>query len=141
MKRLFNIAILLDDASSSHTIYCWLSYKHSVHWGINPPKSKKHHPSFLPSPPPNRPPKSCENCNLPPHPLKKATPLFTSSPPLKVDVLSNPPFWKFGWRPYKKRGAHYEKWWCIKDFELWETSGTNWSRSKSQSVVMCIVVW
>ena len=33
-----------------------------------------------------------------PPPLKKVTPLFPSNPPLKVEVLSSPPLWKFGWR-------------------------------------------
>ena len=31
-------------------------------------------------------------------PLKKATPLFPSNPPLKVEVLSSLPFWEFSWR-------------------------------------------
>ena len=30
--------------------------------------------------------------------LNFVTPLFPSNPPLKVEVLSNPLFWKFGWR-------------------------------------------
>ena len=31
-------------------------------------------------------------------PVKKVTPIFTSNPRLKVEVLSCLPFWKFGWR-------------------------------------------
>ena len=37
----------------------------------------------------------CENCN--PSPEKKSPPL-SQQPPLKVEVLSSPPFWKYGWR-------------------------------------------
>ena len=43
-------------------------------------------------------------------PLKKGTSLFPSNPPLKVEILSNFPFWKFGWRfnppppPHRKWG-------------------------------------
>ena len=31
-------------------------------------------------------------------PPEKGYPLFSSNPPLKVEVLSSPPFWKFGKR-------------------------------------------
>ena len=31
-------------------------------------------------------------------PPEKSYPLFSSNPPLKVEVLSSPPFWKFGRR-------------------------------------------
>ena len=31
-------------------------------------------------------------------PLKKVTLLFPSNPPLKIEVLSSPPFWKLVWR-------------------------------------------
>ena len=48
-------------------------------------------------------------------PLKKVTPLSPRNPPVKAEVLSSPPFSKFGWRlnpsspPYRKGGgAHYE---------------------------------
>ena len=46
----------------------------------------------------------CENCNAPSPP---ATQLFPSNPPLKVEVLSSPPYWKFGWRlnPLQKGGG------------------------------------
>ena len=46
----------------------------------------------------------CENCNAPSPP---ATHLFPSNPPLKVEVLSSPPYWKFGWRlnPLQKGGG------------------------------------
>ena len=37
----------------------------------------------------------CGNCNPS---LKKVNPLFPSNPLLKVEVLSSPPFGKFGWR-------------------------------------------
>ena len=47
-------------------------------------------------------------------PEKSHPPLFPCNPPLKVEVLSSPPFWKFGWRlnPPAERGgggggAHY----------------------------------
>ena len=50
-------------------------------------------------------------------PQKKVTPLFPSNLPLKAQVLSSPPFWKFGWSfklapppPSRKGGeggAHY----------------------------------
>ena len=49
-----------------------------------------------------------------PTPLKKVTPFFLSKPPLKVEVLSSPPFLKFGWRlnpplqtAEREGGAHY----------------------------------
>ena len=43
-------------------------------------------------------------------PLKKVAPLFPSNLPLKVQVLSSPPFWKFGLRlntppPLQKGGG------------------------------------
>ena len=44
------------------------------------------------------------------HPLKKVTPLFSSKPPLKIEILSSPSlFWKCGWRhnpphPQQKAG-------------------------------------
>ena len=36
--------------------------------------------------------------NLQPSPLKKGTPSFPATPPLKVEVLSSPPPLKTGWR-------------------------------------------
>ena len=50
----------------------------------------------------------CDNCT-PPLPLKKLTPLILSNHPLKVEVLSNHPFFKFGWRlnALQGWGAHY----------------------------------
>ena len=52
----------------------------------------------------------CKNCNLP---LKKVTSLFSSNPPLKVEVLSRPPFLKIWDKvhplpPQQKGGAHYD---------------------------------
>ena len=45
-------------------------------------------------------------------PHERNHPSLSQQPPLKVKVLSSPPFWKFGWRlntPLKKGGgAHYE---------------------------------
>ena len=38
----------------------------------------------------------------------KKSPLFPSNPPLKIEVLSSPRFWKFGWRlnpPCRKGGC------------------------------------
>ena len=45
-----------------------------------------------------------ENCNL----LKKITTFFPNNPPLKIEVLSNPLFWKFGRRfnPHQKGVVH-----------------------------------
>ena len=44
----------------------------------------------------------CENCNPP----EKGHPLFPSNHPLKIEILSSSPFWKFGWRliPPAERG-------------------------------------
>ena len=52
-------------------------------------------------------------CKIATSPLKKLSPLFQQPPPLKLEGLSSPPFWKFGRRltpplPSRKGGAHYE---------------------------------
>ena len=51
----------------------------------------------------------CENCN--PLPLKKVTDLFPSNPPLKVEVLSSPSFFKIWLEvqphpPAEREGVH-----------------------------------
>ena len=50
----------------------------------------------------------CKNFNCP----LKSHPLFPSNPRLKIEILSSPPFYKFGWRliplppPSRKEGVH-----------------------------------
>ena len=45
----------------------------------------------------------CENCNPP---IPPSNPPLSQQPPLKVEVLSSPPSWRFGWRlnPLQKGG-------------------------------------
>ena len=58
----------------------------------------------------------CKNCTTPPPPLEKVTPLFPINPPLKIIVLSKPPFLKISFEvqpplPQQNRGgggAHYK---------------------------------
>ena len=93
---------------------CWLRAKQTtkqIFWLLIPilqPKFDKHCPSIVcigvsTPPPPSKtpPPLSCQA------PLKSAN--SPSPPPLKVEILSSPPFWNFVWRfnppPLQQKGG------------------------------------
>ena len=65
----------------------------------------------------------CKNCTLPHQ--KKAHLLFPSNPPLNIEILSNPPFKKFGSRPSPLQHKGQGKRGCTLIFKVHKSKSVN----------------